>query len=58
MDGLVQSGIFSNGKLAVAFDFTNQASGFMSIGGKYTKTNFESTFGEHNDDDKLHGRGI
>jgi len=36
-DGLVQSGIYSNDKLAVAFDFTNQASGFMSISGKYTK---------------------
>ena len=57
-DGLVQSGLFSDGKLAFAFDVTNKASGFMSISGKYTKTEEESSFGERNEDNKLHGRGI
>jgi len=57
-DGLVQSGIFSNGKLAVAFDFTNQASGFLSISGNYTKTADCIEFGERNEANNLHGKGI
>jgi len=67
-DGLVQSGLFSDRKLVSAFDVTNQASGFLSISGNYTKDNkivykkykhvYDSTFGEHNQANKLHGRGI
>ena len=61
-DGLVQSGLFSDGKLAFAFDVTNQANGFLSISGKSKKKQSSRTleirFGEHNENDKLDGRGI
>ena len=60
-DGLVQSGLFSDGKLAIAFNVTNQASGFMSINGEYTEQNKVAytkreegfTFGEHIEQDEL-----
>ena len=57
-NGLVQSGIFSKGKIAPAFDFTNHASSFLSISGKYTKLHDCIQFGDRNKADRLHGKGI
>ncbi len=42
----------------MAFDVPNKESGFMGICGKYTKDKYEDYFGEHNEENNLHGRGI
>ena len=57
--GLAQSGLFCGRGLLLAFDVPNQESGFMGISGKYTKSFFVGDhFGEHNENNVLHGRGI
>ena len=56
--GLAQSGLFCGRELLLAFDVPNQESSFMGISGKYTKRYNWGHFGEHNDNDKPHGRGI
>jgi len=60
--GLAQSGLFCGRKLLKAFDVPNIESGFMGISGKHTEYEDggidHQYFGEHNDNDKLHGRGI
>ena len=56
--GLAQSGLFSGRELLLAFDVPNQETGFMGISGKYTENYRCQNFGEHNENDKLHGKGI
>ena len=57
-DGLAQSGLFCGRELLLAFDVPNQESGFMGISGKYTGRFGDYNFGEHNEFDNLHGKGI
>jgi len=56
--GLAQSGLFCGRELLLAFDVPNQESGFMGISGKYTRDAGYYYFGEHNENNKLNGRGI
>ena len=57
--GLLESGLFRGGKLIASYEVTNQSGGFMDISGKCTNPVLGYwNFGEHDADNKLHGKGI
>ena len=69
-EGLLRSGIFKDGHLLHQTHVKSQASGFLSISGKYTQkialwhgflqrqNEYNWSFGEHNENDNLNGSGI